>query len=180
MTVQVLTVVMTIRPAAPEDVDGIGHVLLESAAHHASLDPERYFVPSLEMLTTRYRDRMRRPDDRESSVLMVADVSGEIVGFAEARLERSPDPMHRAVQFCHVGEIAVRARYRSHGIGARLLGAVEDWGRRHGAAFASLEYHAANTRAGAFYQRRMGYATAAVTAIKRLDKPDNTPNGGGE
>ena len=39
-----------------------------------------------------------------------------------------------------------------------------------GAKFASLEYHAANTRANLFYQERMGYRMASVTVIKRLDR----------
>jgi ribosomal protein S18 acetylase RimI-like enzyme len=76
--------------------------------------------------------------------------------------------MHREMIYCHIAEIAVSIRHQNQGIGGRLLQAAEDWGRRHGAAFASLEYHAANARAGAFYRRRMGYSVAAITAIKRL------------
>jgi len=41
-------------------------------------------------------------------------------------------------------------------------------GRRRGAEFASVEYHTANVRASSFYQQRMGYRLAAITAIKRL------------
>jgi hypothetical protein len=44
----------------------------------------------------------------------------------------------------------------------------EDWGRRECAEFALLEYLAADGRAGGFYQRRMGYRVASITAIKRL------------
>jgi ribosomal protein S18 acetylase RimI-like enzyme len=76
--------------------------------------------------------------------------------------------MHRRMTFCHVAEIVVKRQHRSEGIGAQLLRRVEGWGREHGADFASLEYHVANTRAGAFYRDRMGYETAAITAIKRL------------
>jgi GNAT superfamily N-acetyltransferase len=71
--------------------------------------------------------------------------------------------------YCHLAEIAVRRGHRSQGIGGRLLRAAEDWGRRLGAMFASLEYHAANTRASLFYQVRMGYRMASITAIKRLN-----------
>jgi len=62
----------------------------------------------------------------------------------------------------------VGAQYRSRGIGGRLLRAAEDWGRRHGADFAYLEYHVDNHRAGDFYQRRMGYRVSAIAAIRRL------------
>ena len=76
--------------------------------------------------------------------------------------------MHRGMIYCHVAEIAVSSRYQKQGIGERLMQAVEDWGRRQGADFASLEYHAENNRASSFYRERMGYRPAAITAIKRL------------
>ncbi len=100
--------------------------------------------------------------------MFVAELNGQVVGFIEASLEESPDPMHRDMTYCHVVEIAVGDEHRSLGIGQRLLRAVEEWGRCQGATFASLEYHIANVRAGAFYRGRMGYEIAAVTAIKRL------------
>jgi GNAT superfamily N-acetyltransferase len=62
----------------------------------------------------------------------------------------------------------VSDRHQHQDIGGRLLRAAEDWGRQQGATFASLEYPTANTRAGMFYQGRMGYSVAAVIAIKRL------------
>jgi hypothetical protein len=36
-----------IRPAVPEDAEGIARTFIESAEHHAKLDPARYFVPEL-------------------------------------------------------------------------------------------------------------------------------------
>ena len=162
-------VVTTIRPAVPEDADGIALTLMESAEQHARLDGERYCVPAAETIAARYRDSgQASPERYRARISLVAERSGEIVGFVEAGLDRSPDPMHRDMTFCHVSEIAVKASCRSQGIGGQLLRSVEEWGRRHGAAFASLEYHAANRRAAAFYERRMGYRTAAITAIKRL------------
>jgi ribosomal protein S18 acetylase RimI-like enzyme len=70
--------------------------------------------------------------------------------------------------YCVIAEIAVSRKHRSQGIGGRLLQAAEDWGRQLGAEFALLEYHSANTRASLFYQERMGYHPASITAIKRL------------
>ena len=94
--------------------------------------------------------------------------AGPLAELVPARLERSPDAMHREMIYCHVVEIAVSSRHQNQGIGGRLLKAAEDWGRRHGAKFASLDYHAANTRAGDFYQKHMGYHVAAMIAIKPL------------
>ena len=163
------SVAITVRPAVAEDADGIARTYLESAEHHARLDPERYAVPAAETIVARYREaRQHPPDAGAESVTLVAELRGEIVGFIDARLARSPDAMHREMIYCHVSEIAVSGRHQNQGVGAQLLQAAEDWGRGQGATFALLEYHTANTRAGEFYQRRMGYRPAAITAIKRL------------
>lgn len=160
---------LTIRPADTEDADAITRVYLESAEHHARLDPERYSVPSRQFISERYRDGRQYSADADSVVItLVAESGGEIVGFVDARLDQSPDPMHKDLVYCHIIEIAVSERNRSQGIGEQLLRAAEDWGRGHGAQFASLEYNAANTRAGSFYQQRMGFRVASITAIRRL------------
>ena len=159
-----------IRPAVPDDADGIAQTFLESAEYHAQLDSERYSMPAVETISARYREGRQHPSHTGKGVItLVAELNDEIVGFVDARLEQSPDPMHREMIYCHLAEIAVRFGHRNQGIGGRLLRAAEDWGRRFGAEFASLEYHAANTRARLFYQERMGYRMASITAIKRLN-----------
>ena len=161
--------VIQIRPAVPEDADGIARAFLESAEYHAGLDPERYSAPAVETIAARYRQGLEHPSQAvRKNLTLVAELSGEIVGFIDARLEQSPDMMHREIIYCHIAEIAVRLGHRNQGIGGRLLQAAEDWGRGLGAEFASLEYHAANTRASLFYQERLGYRQASITAIKRL------------
>lgn len=158
----------TIRPAVAEDADGITCTFLESAKHHASLDSELYFVPAVETIAARYREgRQHPPEGHAESITLVAELSGDIVGFIDARLYQPTDAMHQPMIYCLVSEIAVRREDQNHGIGGQLLRAAEDWGRQRGAEFALLEYHAANARAGAFY-RRMNYRLASITAIRRL------------
>lgn len=160
---------ITIRPAVSEDAEGIARTFLESAEYHARFDPDRYSVPAVEAILARYRQgRQHRPDPGAECITLVAELGGEIVGFIDARLEQSPDPMHREMIYCHVAELAVSVPHQNQGAGGRLMQAAEDWGRRQGAEFASLEYHVANIRASEFYQRRMGYSVAASIAIKRL------------
>jgi ribosomal protein S18 acetylase RimI-like enzyme len=160
--------IITIRMAVSEDADRIACVFLESAEYHARLDPERYSAPGIGMISAGYQARLRLPEASAKSITLVAELNAEIVGFLDARLERSPDPMHREMIYCHIAEIAVSSRCQNRGIGERLLRAAEDWGRRHGAQFASLEYHVANMRARVFYERRMGYRAASITVIKPL------------
>jgi GNAT superfamily N-acetyltransferase len=157
-----------IRRALAEDADGITSAFLESAEHHGSLDPELYFVPEVETIVARYREGQQHPaEERTESITLVAELSGDIVGFIDARLYQPTDAMHRQMIYCLILEIAVKREHQNHGIGGQLLRAAEDWGRQHGAEFAALEYHAANPRAGAFYQR-MNYRLASITAIRRL------------
>lgn len=158
---------VTIRPAVPGDADGITRAFLDSAHYHAQLDA-RYGVPPADAISARYREgRQHAAEDRERSVTLVAELDGDIAGFVDVRLEQSPDPMHREMTYCHVVEIAVGGHHQRQGIGARLLGAAEEWGRSRGAAFALLEFLANNTRASAFYER-MDYRVVSQTAIKRL------------
>ena len=160
---------ITIRPAGSQDADGIAGVFVESAEYHARIDPERYSVPALEAISEGYREGRQHPlHAAGDGITFVAELSGDIVGFIDARLEQSLDPMYRKMTYCHIAEIAVSYRHQNQGVGGRLLRAAEDWGRSQGAELASLEYHSANIRAGSFYQRRMGYRPAAITAIKRL------------
>src|SRR4051794_16798835 len=100
--------VVTIRPALSADSDEIARTFLESASYHAGLDPERYLVPDMGEISARYRQGQQHPPAAHSeAVTYVAELSGRIVGFVDARLDHSPDPMHRDMVYCHVAEFAV-------------------------------------------------------------------------
>ena len=160
---------ISVRSTVSGDADAIARIFLESAEYHARLDPQRYSAPSLGTISARYREGRQHPPQPDAQyITLVAEQSGEIVGFIDARLERSPDPMHRELIYCQIVEIAVSKGTQRHGIGTRLLRAAEEWGRGQGAEFALLDYHAANSHAREFYQRRMGYEVASITAIKHL------------
>lgn len=162
---------MEVRTALPEDAEGIARVFLDSADHHARLDPERYFTPEYDFVVERYRLGLQHPKRPSGeTVTLVAVVENEIVGFLDARLERPFDAMHRQTTYCYIAEVAVIATHRSVGIGERLVRAAEEWGRKGGAEFSYLDYNAANTRAGEFYSKRLGYRVASITAIKRLSE----------
>jgi ribosomal protein S18 acetylase RimI-like enzyme len=155
-----------IRPAVSGDCDGIARTFLESADHHAQLAPERYFRPTAESVSARYRHGHQVATELSAdNITLVAELDGQILGFIDLRLEQPPDLMHRRIIYCHVAEIAVRSGFRSQGIGRQLLQAGENWGRARGAQFASLEFETTNTRAGRFYQNRMGYSVASMTAV---------------
>lgn len=159
---------INIRAAEPGDAEEIARRFLESAAFHADFD-ERYAVPRFETISERYKNGAQHLSARSGeAITFVAEQHTEIVGFVDARLEKSCDPMHRDLTYCYIADLAVTPQHQNAGVGTRLLEAAERWGREQGAEFASLEYHVANTRAGALYGRRMSYRIVSMFAIKRL------------
>jgi hypothetical protein len=93
-----------IRPAVPKDAEGIARTFLESAEYHAELDPERYSTPTVETISARYREgRQHRSQTGGDVMTLVAELSGEIVGFIDARLEtvvRCNAPRNDLLPYC--------------------------------------------------------------------------------
>jgi len=114
---------ISVRAAVSEDAGAIARIFIESAEYHAGLDPERYSVPAIETIAARYRKGRQHPppDANGKAITLVAELSNEIVGFLDARLDQSPDPMHRKIIYCDVAEIAVSSRHQKQGIGGQLL-----------------------------------------------------------
>lgn len=126
---------ISIRSAVSQDAEGITRTYMESAEYHAGLDAERYYIPARDAILARYREGRQHPRNAgERAVTLVAELSGEIVGFVDVHLMHSPDPMHREMLYCHIVEIAVSTRHQSHGVGAQLLRAAEEWTRARSGA----------------------------------------------
>ena len=78
----------------------------------------------------------------------VAEARGEIVGFVVAE--------RHLRQVAHIITIDVIKSWRRRGVGAKLMGAVEDWARQQGLRMVYLETAEDNVAAQRFYQER-GY-----------------------
>lgn len=70
----------------------------------------------------------------------------------------------------HVADLVVAAEARGRGVGTTLLAAAEDWARRHGYPFLTLNVFATNEPARAVYEK-VGFAADAVRYVKVLE-PD--------
>jgi GNAT superfamily N-acetyltransferase len=69
----------------------------------------------------------------------------------------------------YVDSLGVGEAYRRRGVGARLMDAVEEWGRDRGAVRSVLTTYHASPLSVPFYERRMGYARRSIVFEKRLD-----------
>jgi GNAT superfamily N-acetyltransferase len=156
-----------IRPAIPGDAGPITRVYMESAEHHAQLDPVSCNLPDRAAIEERYRQGRQHPESEFPAVTLVAEAGGEIVGFLDAQIQLPFDPMLRPIPYCFIADVAVAAARRSEGIGAKLIQAIESWARYQGAGFVSLIYNAGNPRVAELYTK-LGYRVASVGMTKRL------------
>jgi ribosomal protein S18 acetylase RimI-like enzyme len=158
---------MQIRLATSADAEAITSLYMQSAEHHASLDPKVCRVPDRATVLRRYQTGGQHPIPGSHCITLVAEAAGEIVGFMDARVESQFDPMLPPTPYCYVAEIGVHTAHRGQGFGEQLMRAIEEWGRSRGAGYVVLEYNNRNTRAAAFYDR-IGYEPVSTSAIKWL------------
>jgi GNAT superfamily N-acetyltransferase len=89
-------------------------------------------------------------ESRDALVLVASAPDGRIVGFCTAYYT-----MH-TIRFgprVWVEELAVDPRWRSQGIGSRLLASAKDWARERGAYHLKLDSALARVDAHRFYER---------------------------
>lgn len=159
-----------IREAEPSDIEQLKNLYLDSASHHVQIDRVLYRMPSEESVLdhfTRWFEQLQY--ERESGVLLIAEISGVPIGYVVANALSTPGDgsMIRLRKSIDIG-LSVAGRYRGHGIGSALMLAIETWGREHGFERITLNSHAMNDGAIRFYQERHGYRTIGLVMEKGL------------
>ncbi|WP_427896447.1 GNAT family N-acetyltransferase [Kribbella sp. GL6] len=66
-----------------------------------------------------------------------------------------------------VNDLVVRASYRRHGIGAMLIGRLEELARQEDVVAITLQVHSQNDTAGSFYERQ-GFRPVQVEMRKDI------------
>ena len=144
-----------------------------STRHYAALDADPFQVPPAEGLVAWFEELLRRPRP-DDAVWLVGEVDGRMVGDVVARLERPAEDAERQVlrdlgrTRLHVDALGVEAAYRRRGVGARLMHAVEAWGRDRGAVRSVLTTYRDSPLSVPFYEQGMGYARRSIVFEKRL------------
>ena len=109
-----------IRPVTLDDLEVLIDIYLDTARHHAAIDPEVFHVPDREAIAVRLR---RRIDGRGVSGEYVAAMIGDVmVGSASVDVADLPSPgnMARAVPTAEFG-VSVVEGWRGHGIERMIL-----------------------------------------------------------
>jgi GNAT superfamily N-acetyltransferase len=165
---------LAIRPARPSDAADLARNWMDAAQHFAELDADAFRVPPADGLVTWFEELLQRPRSGDT-VWLVAEVDGRVVGSVSARLERPTEDAARQLLRdlgrvrLYVDALGVEEAYRRRGVGARLMQAVEEWGRDKGAVRSVLTTYHASPLSVPFYEQRMGYDRRSIVFEKRLD-----------
>lgn len=158
----------TIRPATSDDADAMVALQNASAIYHASIDPTRWRVPTLEEEAASRR-HWQAVKPRDEALVAVAD--GQVIGMIELWLRRPRGPAGARIARVKVDlGISVAPEWRGRGAGSALLLAAEDWARAHGAERMVLDLASANAGALRLYER-VGYEINALEMDKAIE-PD--------
>jgi GNAT superfamily N-acetyltransferase len=146
---------LEIRPVTMDDLETLIDVYLDTARHHAAIDPDGFHVPAREDVAVRLR---RRIEGRgQTGEYVAAIVDGVMAGSASVDLADPPTPgnMLRPVPTAEFG-VSVVDGWRGRGIGRALIGHLEAWALEHGAERMILTVSAANEGAIRLYHE-LGY-----------------------
>lgn len=137
-----------IREAAPTDAAALLALkrALDRETSFMLLEPDERTTTEAELA-----DELRRIAARANSVVLVADLADELVGYVEAVGGGARRNRHTA----HV-VIGVRQASAGQGIGGSLLSELEKWARANGVHRLELTVMADNQRALGLY-RKLGY-----------------------
>ena len=156
----------TIRPATPADEPAMIEIQHSSAIHHATIDPDRWRMQSIEE-GARSRRHWHRLQPRNEGLVAVAD--GNVVGMVELWLKRPRDPEGARTARLKVDlGLAVAPGWRGRGVGSALMLAAEEWARAHGAERMVLDLDANNSGAQRLYER-LGYEVEAIAMDKAIE-----------
>jgi GNAT superfamily N-acetyltransferase len=157
-----------IRPVTLDDLEILIDIYLDTAIHHAAIDPDVFHVPARDDIAVRLRRRIEgRGETGEYVAAMIGD---EMVGSASVDIADPPSPgnMARNIPTAEFG-VSVVDRWRGHGIGRALIGHLERWAAEHGIERMILNVSEANDGAIRLYHD-LGYRDYDRAMLKRLTR----------
>jgi GNAT superfamily N-acetyltransferase len=162
-----------VREAVPGDAPAIARAHSENAAYYAGLAPDLFQVPDDEGLVEFVEPTPA--DNSETSLLIVAELDGEVVGHLFAELfspggtDRYQSPAEMSEVRLFVQALSVLRDHWRRGVATALVEAAEAWGRERGATVALCDTWPDSPVSMPFWTSRMGYTTRSVRLRKRLE-----------
>ena len=147
---------MEIRPVSLDDLEVLIDIYLDTAAHHAAIDPDGFRMPARDDVAVRLRGRIEEGAS-ETAEYVGAIVDGQMVGSASIHVAETPHPgnMARPVPSAEFG-VSVVDGWRGRGVGRALIGHLEAWAVARGVERITLNVSETNVDAIRLY-RALGY-----------------------
>lgn len=160
----------SIRPATPGDIPALCKLYHAFHEFHAEGVPARLnsLGPWEQFDASQLRRGLQEILDNEQACLYIAEVEGELAGFAEIYLRQDePNPARASYDYAHLQSLLVARGFRKQGLGRHLVQAAEVWARQQGAVEVRLETWEFPDGPAQFYER-IGYRTIKRTLSRRL------------
>jgi len=150
---------VNIRKAKTEDLARLEELYRELEEDAVLYQPEHFvFSPA----GTR-SEQIKGFLDSDSQAMFVAEVDGEVIGFAHVVLIKAKKvPCLKLETSLYLQDLVVTEKYRSKGIGTILLNEAKKYGRENGADFFRTQVFPQNTDGMRFYERN-GFSTKMIT-----------------
>jgi GNAT superfamily N-acetyltransferase len=152
-----------IRRGVTTDVPAITELWKEFMDFHASR--EKYFALAAGA-DAEFVEFVRTCCPRETAGLFVAEAGGQLVGYCLA-VELDRPPVFQIKHVVEVMDLAVTARWRGRGVGARLVEKALAWARSRSSGGVEVRVATSNEQALGFWRRIGG---RPVMEILRLDR----------
>ena len=156
--------VLGVRRAERSDIDSLLRLNHQLGLTHFNNAPEAFLQSS-----DAEKDFLLSAFDETARVFLVAEIDGNIVGFATAKITRNESiPFLISSPICRVGTIVVDEASRGYGIGRSLMSHCHDWARSQGEEQIRLEVRSFNENAERFY-KELGYKDQSKTLWKPVE-----------
>lgn len=155
-----------IRPATPADLDAVGRLGAALLRAHHGFDPAR-FMAGGDDAEAGYAWFLGTQLDRDGSLVLVADLDGEVVGYLYAAIEpRNWKELREEAGFIH--DVLVDEGRRGAGLAHALIDEAIAWCRARGVPRVILWTAATNAPAQRLFQR-LGFRSTMIEMTRELE-----------
>jgi len=158
-------VTVTIRPAAPADIEALGRLGAMLVQVHHAFDPRRFIAPTPQT-PGRYGGFLAGQLKRKDALVLAAEEDGAVVGYAYAGLEGN-DWLTLRGPAGVIYDLMVDPARRRRGVGLRLLTETIDALRRLGAPQVMLSTAQPNAAAQKLFAKA-GFRPTLIEMTREL------------
>lgn len=155
-----------IRRASPADFAALGALGAQLVQGHYAFDQRRFMAPG-EQLEEGYAAFLGTQSRRRDSAVFVAELDGQIVGYAYTAIEpRSWKELRDEAGFIH--DLIVDERARGRGVAGRLVDAVIAWLHERGMPRVLLQTAEQNDAAQRLFAR-LGFRRTMIEMTREIE-----------